>query len=80
MDKKVLEDKVGRASKALTEICDTPEEILAVITNVTASMLIVFVSPMKAEDAKQYVVNYLVQVSKLVEGALVRGSGKPGGV
>lgn len=62
-----LAEKVEKTAKYVNEICGSPVEMLTVLIHVSASVLWFVVEKKQPKEAKEYVVSFCMQITKLLD-------------
>lgn len=62
-----LADKVEKTAKYVNDICNSPVEMLTVLIHVAASTLWFVVEKKQPKEAKDYVVSFCMQITKLLD-------------
>jgi hypothetical protein len=73
-----LAEKVEKTAKFVNDICNSPVEMLTVLIHVSASTLWFVVEKKTPKEAKDYVVSFCMQITKLIDAnikALVSQAG-----
>lgn len=72
-----LAEKVEKTTKFVTDICSNPVEMLTVLIHVSSTVLWFVVEKKGPKEAKEYVVSFCMQITKLLDANIKTLGGGP---